>query len=224
MPPIGLDDLVRNRTVSPEMAATLVAAVRERRGLLVAAIPRLAGKTTTMMAALAEAEAPVHVLSTDLGSSLGIPAEVDGGYLVLSEIAQAPFAEYLWGAPVRFAFATARERGFSLAAALHAPGLAEAFDIVTGQNRVADADAATLEVMVYIRTLGRNWQAPERRVVAALYEVRSVTAGRPDARLLYHWDEVSDRFVVDAEPERIGSTGGDIAAARVRFEAVLVAR
>lgn len=210
--------------MSPEMAATLAAAVRERRGLLVAAIPRLAGKTTTMLAAVAEAEATVHVLSTDLGPTLGIPAEADGGYLVLSEIAQAPFAEYLWGPPVRYAFATARERGFSLAAALHAPGLAEAFEIVTQLNRVPDADAAKLEVMVYIRTLGRNWQAPDRRVVAAVYEIQAVTNGVPHARLLQHWDEASDRFVVDASPERIGSTGGDLAAARARFEAALVTR
>lgn len=220
VPPLSLDDLVRNRTLAPEMAATLVAAVAERRGLLVAAIPRMAGKTTTMLAALRAADAPLHVLSTDRGPSLGIPPEVDGGYLVLSEIARAPFAEYLWGAPVRHAFEAVRGGGFGLAAALHASGVEEAFDIVTRGNRVPDADAARLEVMVYIRTFGRNWQAPERRVVAAVYEIVGVTDGLPDARLLHHWDEATDRFAVDAAPVRIGTAGGELERARARFGGV----
>lgn len=219
MSPLGLDDLVRNRTLSPEMAATLVVAVRERRGLLVAAIPRLAGKTTTMTAALAEAEVPVHVLSRAL-PSLGVPAERDSGYLMLSEIAPAPFAEYLWGAPVRAAFAAAREGGFAIAAALHAGGVEEAFDIIRG-NAVPDEDAERLEVMVYIRTLGRDWTAPQRRVVAAMYEILWVTSGKPEARLLYHWDEATDRFEVDGGDSSGHPAGADFGVALQRFEAVL---
>lgn len=220
MSPLGLDDLVRNHTLSPDMAATLSIAVRQRRGLLVAAIPRLAGKTTTMHAALAEADAPVHVLSSAL-PSLGIPAAPDGGYLVLSEIARAPFAEYLWGAPVRTAFEVARRDGFPIAAALHAGGVEEAFDIVTRGNQVPDEDAARLELMVYIRTLGRDWTAPERRVVAEMYEVLGVVGGRPDVRLLYHWDEARDRFELDAGVSGGRASAGDFEVALQRFEAVL---
>lgn len=44
--------LVANRTLSPEMAATLAAAAEERRSLLFVAIPRMAGKSTLMRAVL----------------------------------------------------------------------------------------------------------------------------------------------------------------------------
>ena len=43
---LTLADLVTNRTMSPEMAATLAAAAEERRSLLAVAIPRGAGKST----------------------------------------------------------------------------------------------------------------------------------------------------------------------------------
>jgi hypothetical protein len=192
------------------MAATLATAVEERRSLLVAAIPRLAGKTTTMLAALdaRPAGVPVHALSTEQGPSLGIPSEPDGGYLLLAEIAQAPFPEYLWGEPVRQAFAAVREGRFALAAALHASGVDEAFDIVSRGNLVPDEDASCLDVVVYIRTFGADWRNPERRVVEAVYEVDDVSGGRARTRRIHYWDEASDTFM-DGEPrERIGS-GGD---------------
>ena len=47
-PPPDLVELVRNRTLSPEMAATLAVAAEQRRSLLMVEIPRMAGKTTTM--------------------------------------------------------------------------------------------------------------------------------------------------------------------------------
>ena len=194
---ITLSDLVANRTMSSGMAATLAAAVDERRSFLIAAIPRMAGKTTIMQAMLAcRAETvALHQLSEASGLSLGIPAGADGGYLVLSEIAQAPFADYLWGAPVRQAFRAAREQDFGLAAALHAGSVEEAFEIVAHGNRVPDEDAARLELLIYIRTLGRNWQRPDRRVVAAVYAIAGVQDGVPTAQLLHHWDESNDRFI-----------------------------
>ena len=53
MADLDLVALVRNGTMSPEIAATLSVAVRERRSFLVFAVPRLAGKSTVMHAMLA---------------------------------------------------------------------------------------------------------------------------------------------------------------------------
>jgi hypothetical protein len=95
MPSLGLADLVRNGTMSPEMAATLATAMEERRSLLVTAIPRLAGKTTTMLAALdaRPAGVPVHALSTEHGPAHGHPREPERGYIQHPEIAHNPIAE-----------------------------------------------------------------------------------------------------------------------------------
>ena len=220
-PELDLAELVRNRSMGPRMAATLAVAAQERRSLLFVALPRMPGKTTTMRATLAHAPAgtPLHALSGALGPSLGIPERADGGYLVMSEIAQTPFADYLWGAPVRQVFRALGD-GFALATALHAPGIEEAFAVVCGRNAVPDEDASRLDLMVYMRSLGRDWSAPTRRVVAEIHEVERVVGGRPRARLLHRWLESEDRFEAVEPPQRIGSRGGDMARYVHEFEAV----
>ena len=207
-----LRDLVSNRTMSPEMAATLAAAASERLALLVFARPRLAGKTTTMLAALDHAPegTPIHELSTEK-PDLGIPDPPDGGDLVMHEIAQAPMAHYLWGEPVRRVFEALRGGGFSLATALHADGLEEAFSIVIGQNEVPAGHAALVDYAVHIRSLGPDWREPTRRVVAGLYEVTGAGDGAVAASLLHRWDEASDRFEVVGEPSLLAHRAGLLA-------------
>ena len=205
----SLEDLVANRTMSPEMAATLALAARERRSLLFFAIPRLAGKTTTMLATLDHAPegTPIHELSTEAGPELGIPSPPDGGYLVMHEIAQTDFPHYLWGEPVRLVFESLRGGGLSLATVLHAGGVEEAFSIIVDENEVPVADAALLDYAVHIRSLGPDWREPTRRVVAELLEVTGVHDGRVAVNLLHRWDEADDRFEVVAEPSRPADGG-----------------
>lgn len=200
---LTLADLVRNGTMSPEIAATLATAGAQRRSFVTIAIPRLAGKTTVMRAILAHAPrgTAVQQVTKEAGPGLGIPAQA-GGYLVLAEIAPVPFADYLWGAPVRLVFA-ALDRGFALATALHAPGVEEAFEVICGENAVPDAHAAHLDLAVYIRTLGRNWQRPTGRRVAAVHEIEGVEHGRPRTRLLHRWDETRDAFESVEPPRRL---------------------
>lgn len=219
MAALTLGDLVGNGTMSPSIAATLATAAAERRSLLMIAIPRMAGKTTTLSAALAHAPAgtPVHRLSETHGAALGIPAAGDGGYLFVSEIARTPYAEYLWGAPVRRVFASL-ERGFVLATALHAGGVEEAFDVICAENGVPDAQAGRIDVTVYLRSIGR-WDAPTARRVAAVHEVDGVREGRPVVRLLHRWDEAADRFEDVESPARVGTVDGGLAARRAAFAA-----
>lgn len=200
---LTLANLVANRTLSPEMAATLAAAAEERRSLLFVAIPRMAGKSTLMQAALQHAPActPLHHLSTAEGQGLGIPAAGDSGYLVVSEVSTAPYADYLWGADARRVFA-ALERGFSLATALHAGGVDEAFEVLTHENGIPAEQAARLDVVVYVRSIG-PWSSPSRRVVAEVAETDGIHPRA--ARVLHRWSEQDDRFEVVERSERIGS-------------------
>jgi type IV secretory pathway ATPase VirB11/archaellum biosynthesis ATPase len=205
VPGLTLANLVSNRTMSAEIAATLAVAAEERRSSLFVAIPRMAGKSTVAEAMLSFAPTgtPLRRLSRDAGPSLGIPAAADGSYLLMSEISQAGFHDYLWGADVRKAFQAVAGGGFGLVTALHAGGIDEAFTVITGENEVPDAHAGKLDLMVYIRSLG-DWRSPKRRVVAAVYEIEGVTAGRPQATLLHRWSD-ADRFETADRPLRIGS-------------------
>jgi hypothetical protein len=124
----------------------------------------------------------------------------------MSEVAGVGFDDYLWGDEVRTVFA-ALGRGFSLATALHAATLDEAFSVITRENRVPDDQAARIDLMVYIRSIG-HWSRPTRRAVAEVHEIQSVSAGRPQARLLHRWDEAADRFEAVEQPARIGSLVG----------------
>ena len=206
---LDLIDLVANRTMSPEIAATLQAAAQQRRSLLVVAIPRGAGKSTVTHATLEHVPegTALHTLidhPADLEALAGEPAE---GYLVVPEVSKAAVPGYIWGEPVRRVFA-ALGRGYALATALHAPGLDEAFAVLTRGNGVPDEDASRIDLMVYIRSLGDDWRAPTRRAVAEVHEVERVTDGRPQARLLHRWDEADDRFEQLAEPRAFN--GGNV--------------
>ncbi len=220
MPPVRLADMVQNSTMSPAMAATLATAAEERRSLLGVAIPRGSGKSTVMQAALtfAPAGTAFHQLTEEAGADLGIPDARDGGYLIMSEISKAPMLDYLWGDDVRRVFAALHQGGFSLATALHAGGLAQAFDVITGENGVPDEQAGCIELTYYLRSLGDDWRNPERRVLAELYEIEGVVGGKPLARLLHRWNEAEDCFEAVESPQRVGVGGDRLEFHTRRFE------
>jgi hypothetical protein len=199
MPALSLVDLVANKTLSAAMAATLKGAVEKRRSYLVIALPRMAGKSTVGKAMLEVARgagAPIHELGEDGTDVAALAQAARGGYLYVPEVSRYPVTEgYVWGAPVRAAFAEIA-RGTSLSTALHADSVEDALKILRS-NRIAADDLARLDLVVHIRSLGDDWQNPTRRVVVGVHEL---TDG--GARLLHHWDHLRDRFEVDAKATR----------------------
>ncbi|MGH2377765.1 MAG: hypothetical protein ACRDGT_04755 [Candidatus Limnocylindria bacterium] len=195
MTELDLADLVANRTMSAQMAETLRDTARHHHSFVVTAIPRLAGKTTVLAAMLAEREdgVPARVTTGSAEELRTLAGSDERGYLVIPEISDAPVPGYLWGAPVRRVF-TALAGGFSLATALHSSGVEETFEIVCRGNGVTDEQAARIALVVYIRSLGRDWRAPTGRRVASVDEVLGVSGGRPRTRRLHRWDEATDRF------------------------------
>jgi hypothetical protein len=182
--------------MSSEIADVLRATARARRSFIVMAVPRLAGKSTVMQAMLAERsrDAPLRTVAEHGDDIAELLAASGGGYICIPEISRFPAAPgYIWGAKVRKVFAGVGS-GVSLAAALHAPDPGEAFAAICDGCGVPDADAAKVEVVVYLRSLGR-WQEPTRRVVSTVHEITAVRGGKPTARLLFSWDETNDRFV-----------------------------
>src|SRR5438552_7777939 len=192
-PQIRLADQVANGTMSQEIADLLRDTARAHQSFLVMAVPRLAGKTTTMRAMLAEQSGPVLALGYDGDDVDPLVAKAKGGYLVVPEISRGGWSKgYVWGDPVRRAF-NGITQGTALATALHAPDPDEAFAIICRGCGVPDAHAARIALVVYLRSLG-EWEHPTRRVVSTVHEIRAVKDGRPEAKLLFRWDEKTDRF------------------------------
>jgi hypothetical protein len=190
---IRLADQVANGTMSQDIADLLRDTARAHRSFIVMAVPRLAGKTTTMRAMLAEQEKPVVTLGYDGDDVDPLIATARGGYLVVPEISRGGWSKgYVWGDPVRCAF-NGITQGTALATAHHAPDPDDAFAIICRGCGVPDAHAARISLVVYLRSLG-EWEDPTRRVVSTVHEIRDVKDGKPDAKLLFRWDEKTDRF------------------------------
>lgn len=190
---IRLADQVANGTMSLEIAALLRETAQAHRSFVVLAVPRLAGKTTTLRAMLAEQTQPVLTLGDNGDNDVDPLVErARGGYLVVPEISQRGVPGYVWGDPVRRAF-NGISQGTALAVTLHAPDPAEAFGIICNGCGVPDAHAARISIVVYLRSLG-EWEQPTRRVVSTVHEIRGVKNGVPDAKLLFSWNEAKDRF------------------------------
>ena len=219
-PPTILE-LIRNGTMSAEMAATLWAAVDQRLSFVTVAIPRLAGKTTTTNAILAllPPDVPVHRLSGDETEMVRLKRAATGGYLVVGEFAQAPIPTYIWGAPVRRVFDTLTA-GYSLAVALHARSLQETFDVICLGNGVTDEQASRIGMMLYIRRFGKDPATFWRRL-SEVHEIDQVQAGRPLGRLLHRWVEKDDRFELVDAPRKVNASPAELAARVARLRGMV---
>jgi hypothetical protein len=203
MDDVTIAEMVRNGTMSAEMAAVIWAAVDEQVSFLTAAIPRFAGKTTTSEAALAlrRPGVPLHRIDGSRAQTDRLAQERLGGYLVVAEFEQAPMPGYIWGEPVRRVFQTL-SAGYSLQAVLHAGSVAEAIGEVAQGNRVPDEQVAAFKLVLYIERFGGYGNF--RRRLSDLYELTSVENGRPVGQSLFRWQAEGDRFEQLAEPSQWG--------------------
>ena len=211
MSEITIAELVRNGTMSAEMAAVLWAAVDERVSFLTAALPRLAGKSTTAEAALAlrPPGVPLRAVLGDPAEMADVERERAGGYLKIEEISTGRPGIYIWGEPVQRVFQSLRA-GYSLQASLHAPDVAEAVRIVAVENGVGDELTSVFKLVLHIERFGEEEPGYWRRL-AEVYELRGVEDGRPLGQTLFRWRADGDKFEKLVDPEQFGRDREDLA-------------
>ena len=98
---VTIIDLIRNGTMTSGMAATMWAAMDRGLSMVVVAIPRFAGKTTTSNAILSllPPETPVHHLSGEEAEMDELKEAATGGYLAVAEFSQGPVPQIHLGRP-----------------------------------------------------------------------------------------------------------------------------
>jgi len=215
---VTIVDLIRNGTLTSQMAATLWAAMDRGLSMVVVAVPRFAGKTTMSNAILSflPPEIPVHRLSGEEAEMDSLKEAATGGYLVVGEFSEAPVPHYIWGAPVRRVFNTLTA-GYSLATALHASGLEEAFDAICQGNEVSDEVASRIDLMLYIRRFGDDLDNFWRRLVE-IHEIDHVQDGKPCGRQLFRWVEEGDGFEEVETPTFLQGDVGELERRRTKLD------
>ncbi|MBI4219003.1 MAG: hypothetical protein HY682_02590 [Chloroflexi bacterium] len=211
MPDVTLFQLVQNGTLDEHVAALLWTIAEEKRWLVTAAVPRKAGKTTVLEAALqfAPPGTPIHHLNGTIEEIQRLGKNPDGGYLVVGEISTEPPARYIWGEKVRALFATLNT-GFSLATTMHATGPEDVFRQIVGDNEVNDQDASKVQYVVYVERFGDSDDTYTRRV-KGVYEIEGVKQGVPHMRPLHVWSDCRGRLMQVGKPKLLGANGSVLA-------------
>ena len=170
-------ELVRNGSMSAEMASTLWAAMDDRASFIVAAGPRQAGKSTMTEAILdfLPGSVPRHDLSGDRAQMDALAASPDGGYLVVSEFSDHT-PSYLRGQQVVQVFDTA-EHGFSIAGTLHADTPQDAFAELRSHGPIPDSQLERIGCLVFLGV--RGWPENPVRWVSSIWQVDGVARGAP---------------------------------------------
>ncbi|HEX5370268.1 MAG TPA: hypothetical protein VFY10_12710 [Dehalococcoidia bacterium] len=201
---ISIAALVANGTMDAEVAGTLWAAADEQLSFLTAALPRNAGKTTVASAILAvrPPAVPLHYAYGESAELAELRRERQGGYLVIGEFSPWAMPSYIWGDSVRAVFETLNQ-GYSLQSSLHAPDVDSALRVIIEENRVADAEASHLKLVVHI-VVGQGQGGVTQRRVSEVYELDGVSNGVPSGRTLFRWLPQDDRFEKQSEPSQFG--------------------
>jgi hypothetical protein len=208
---VTLLDLVQNGTMNSHIGALLWTIAEEKRWMVTAAVPRKAGKTTVLDAALqfVPRDTPIHRLDGTLDEIVSLGTKPDEGYLFPGEISTEPPARYIWGERVTALFRALR-RGFSLATTMHAVSVEDVFDQICRDNGIGDEDASKIQYVVYVERRGESEDSYSRRV-AGVYEVAGVRNGKPDARLLHAWRASDDTFDRVGAPRLLSASPSTLA-------------
>ena len=197
---ISLLNLVQNRTLDLRMAAIFWLLAERKASVIVAAPPRLAGKSTVLNAMLQMAPSRYQVVTArgveEDFSFLG-RTEPKSTYILVPEISDH-LPMYLWGDKVRKVFEAMKE-GYSLAATMHSDSPEDiAAQLASEEVGVTEDLLSGLHVVVNLYMGERNMR-PIRRVWKVSTVSRSNGNGNGATPISFwtvaRWDSLRDALV-----------------------------
>jgi hypothetical protein len=192
--PLSLAALVQNGTLDLDLAALLWLTVAHRGSIVVAAAPRLAGKTTLLSAVtdlVAEGTEVVYTQGEAEDFAFLGETHPHTTLIVVNEVSDH-LPIYLWGSRVTRVFEALR-LGYSVAATLHADSAEETLDVLLDADGAMTPDlVGGLAIIANLTVVGEG--ADVTRRVAAVHVVLPTAAGRPGLGLLAEWEPWSDTF------------------------------
>ena len=229
---LSLVRLIENGTLDLQLAALLWLTLVNRGSIIVAASPRLAGKTTLLTALT---DLMPHRFETVY--THGVAEEFDflertapdRTLIVVNEISDH-LPIYLWGSHVGRVL-EALERGYTLAATMHADTPEEVLEVLLHPALgTTTTTVGNVTLIVTLLPAGLGGLEPVRRVRAA-HLVLPPAAPPPRVRPLAEWDRTRDAFShagrTDREvlAERLGMSAAEfdaeLAGRRSALEALL---
>ncbi|MBI4641796.1 MAG: hypothetical protein HY731_13980 [Candidatus Tectomicrobia bacterium] len=196
-------DLLENHTLSLEMGAFLWLAADLGASFLVAARPREAGKSTMLQAILNFRRAEIGKTTVEGNEETFAFLETTkpgSSYIVCNEISAAPVPTYLWGSKVKTLFEV-MEKGFSLAASLHAESVEEITHILSSPPlNVPLSLLARLNFVVLLKKIVKGERIT--RKLESVVEIRGVDMawGTLLAAPLFSWVPERDSFETVDQP------------------------
>ncbi|MBI4328605.1 MAG: hypothetical protein HY685_01920 [Chloroflexi bacterium] len=190
-PRLTLAHLFEAQSLDPSLAALLWLFLERRASLIVAAPPRLAGKTTTLVALLDLLPAQVDVYPVwGQGETFAFldGADPARAYLLVDEISPH-FSHYLWG-PALLRLFQALKDGYPFAGTMHAGSPEEALGELEYGGAFGGDRTALPDLIVILRSDPRQ----NRGVESVTYLEGLDAAGHVVFRPLARWDAESQGF------------------------------
>lgn len=217
--------LVANGTLDLRAACILWLLAERRASLIVAAGPRLAGKTTVLLAAvdlMPPTVARAHTRGVNEDFAFLSETEPANTVVLVPELSDHTPA-YLWGEPVLRVF-EAMERGYALAATLHADAPRQTLDaLVEGPLRARPALASQVHAIANLRVLPGT-EPPARRLNLLSLVVPSPRGYPPGFVTLARWQPSSDSLDHMATAQASAALGARLGMAPENVEPDLARR
>ncbi|MEK7477082.1 MAG: hypothetical protein AAB152_15765 [Candidatus Coatesbacteria bacterium] len=193
---LSVVDLLEAKTLTPELAAYLLAAISRGASYLVGALPGSAGKTTVMGALLNFVPATIALKPADSAKTIAdaLAHLSPRRCWICHEIGAGGYYAYLWGPALRAYFELGRA-GHQLATNLHADTYEQARAQVCDENGVPLEDFVRMNLALFLRVRGGD------RVVHEVWESDGASVHR---RIFAGGRLAGGRL---ADPERVAQAG-----------------
>jgi len=203
-------DLIDAGTMSVELAAFLLAAVRSGASFITGARPGGAGKSTVLASLLSFLPPGERVVCVSSGSDCPLPPPT---CLLAHEIGDGPYYGYIWGREVGHWLGHARA-GTRVASCIHADTIEQVYDTFASPALAIPRDDWRLLRLAVFLHVARQSGSIRRRISTVCW----APPGQEWPEVAFRWDPRRDAFLQERE---LGLNNSEWERARADVDRVL---